>query len=176
MSTSLPAGRVHLAHVRLAFPKLWTAEQVNGQGKPKFSAAFLLAPGHATLRELEAGITRVAAAKWGKDAAATVKALKLGDKLPIHNGDAKPTLQGYAGNFYLNASSETRPRIVDRDGKTPIAEEDNKLDAGDFVNAGIDVWAQDHPQHGKRINAALVWVQFVKTGDRFRASTSVIVG
>ena len=177
MTTSnLPAGRVKLANVRLAFPKFWNAEQVNGAGAAKFSAAFLMPPGHPSLAAIDAAVQKVAVAKWGKDAAATLKALKLGDKLPVHDGDAKPTLSGYPGNFYLNASTATRPQIVDRDGKTPITADDNRIDSGDPVNAGVDVWAQDHPQHGKRVNAALAWVQFVKVGDRFRASASVTSG
>jgi len=173
MSTKLPIGRVKLSNVRLAFPKLWTAEQINGQGKPKFTAAFLMPPGHPGIKEIERVAMLVAREKWADKAEANFKALKLGGKFCLYNGDAKPNLAGYPGNFFVNASSEVRPTVVERDGTTPVVE-GGSVYSGCYVNAGIDLWAQDHQQHGKRINAALAWVQAYRDGDRFGPGAAVI--
>jgi hypothetical protein len=55
--------------------------------------------------------------------------------------------------------------IIDRD-KSPLAEEDNRIYAGCYVNAIFSLWAQNN-QYGKRINAQLDGVQFAKDGEPF---------
>ena len=44
--TPVPVGRIILKNVRLAFPNLFKASQVNGQGDPKYSAALILPADH----------------------------------------------------------------------------------------------------------------------------------
>ena len=39
--------------------------------------------------------------------------------------------------------------------------------AGCYVDAVIDIYAQDHPQYGRRINCGLLGVRFVRDGDAF---------
>jgi len=65
----------------------------------------------------------------------------------------------------VSARSKTRPTVLNRD-KTPVAEADGVLYGGCYVNALLDVWAQDNA-FGKRINATLKGVQFVRDGDAF---------
>jgi tripartite-type tricarboxylate transporter receptor subunit TctC len=48
-----------------------------------------------------------------------------------------------------------------------LTEDDNKPFAGCYVNATIRLWAQDN-QYGKRINAQLRAVQYVKDGAAFK--------
>jgi hypothetical protein len=55
--------------------------------------------------------------------------------------------------------------VVDRD-RTPLTASDGKPYAGCFVNAVVELWAQDN-QYGKRINASLGGVQFAADGDAF---------
>ena len=50
--------KVKLANVRLAFPDLFEATQVNGQGDHKFRATFLLTPDHPANKDIEAAIKR----------------------------------------------------------------------------------------------------------------------
>jgi hypothetical protein len=47
-----------------------------------------------------------------------------------------------------------------------IIESDNKVYAGCVVNATVRLWAQDN-NYGKRINAQLRAIQFVKDGAQF---------
>jgi hypothetical protein len=54
---------------------------------------------------------------------------------------------------------------VDRD-RSLITEDDNKLYAGCYVNAIIELWVQDN-SYGKRVNANLLGVQFFKDGEPF---------
>ena len=55
--------------------------------------------------------------------------------------------------------------VINRD-KTPITEDDNVVYAGCYVNAIITLWAQNN-SYGKRVNAQLDGVQFVRDGEPF---------
>lgn len=156
--------KVKLSNVRLAFPKLFKAESVNG-GEPTFSAAFLMDPAHPAVKEIKAAIDKVGEAKFGAKWAPVKKGLEAQDKLALHDGDTKADLAGYEGNLFINASNKTRPLIIDRD-KTPLDSADGKPYAGCYVNASIELWAQDN-SFGKRVNASLRGVQFLKDGDAF---------
>ena len=157
--------KLTIKNARLAFPKLFKAEQVNGEGEPKFGAAFLLPPNHPSIVELKKAFDTVGQAKWGEKWPAVKKQLETGDKLALHNGDTKSDLDGYEGNFFINAATATRPLVIDA-ARNPLTAEDGKPYAGCYVNASIELWAQDN-KFGKRINASLRGVQFYKDGDAF---------
>lgn len=157
--------KLTLKNVRLAFPKLFVAASVNG-GEPTFGAAFLLDPKHPQLEEIRAAMAEVGKNKWGAKWPQIEAGLKAQDKLALHDGNIKADLDGYAGNFYVNANNKTRVTVVDRD-RTPLVQADGKPYAGCYVNASIEFWAQDNAQHGKRINASLRGVQFLKDGEAF---------
>lgn len=153
-----------IQNVRISFPNIFAAK-ANEQGKEQFSAAFLFAPDHAGIPALDAVIEEVGKAKWGAKWPAVKKELTAGGKLLVHNGDSKASLAGYEGNLFLNAYNTVRPTVVDRD-RTPLTAQDGKPYSGSFVNAIIDIWAQDN-SYGKRINAQLQGIQFVKDGEAF---------
>lgn len=160
--------QITLKNVRLAFPALWEAKSIgtDPKAKPKFGAALLFAEGSEAYKALEAAQTAVAKEKWGGKVETVMKGLRATpDKLVLKNGDTKAEYEGYEGNYFCNANNAVRPTVVDRD-RSPLAEADGKPYAGCYVNAIIDVWAQDN-QFGKRINASLKGVQFFKDGDAF---------
>lgn len=159
--------KVTLSNVRLAFPNLWTPETVNGEGEPRYGASFLMPKNHPDIAKVNAAIDAVAAEKWGAKAKAIVQGLRQQDKVCLHDGDGKPDYDGFPGNLYVQSASpkNSRPTVVDRD-RTPLVEEDGKPFGGCFVNAIVEIWAQDN-NYGKRINAQLKGVQYVRDGDRF---------
>lgn len=157
--------KLMLNNVRLAFPALWVAQRVNGEGEPAFSAALLMEPNHPSIKELEKAFAVVAKEKWGAKADAVLKALRATDKLCLHDGDTKSNYDGFPGNMFVSARSKVRPLVIDRD-RTPLAQEDGKPYSGCYVNAQIELWAQDN-KFGKRINAQLRGVQFFRDGDAF---------
>ncbi|NYT44581.1 DUF2815 family protein [Alcaligenaceae bacterium] len=157
--------KVSLKNVRLAFPTLFEAKTVNGEGKPAFSASFLLDPADPQVKTLQAAIEAVAKEKWGPKAEAILKQMRAQDKTALHDGDLKSNYDGFPGNLYVSSRSNTRPLIIDAD-KTPLAEQDGKPYAGCYVNANVELWAQDN-NYGKRVNAQLRGVQFFKDGDAF---------
>ena len=157
---------IMLSNVRLAFPQLWEAVQVNGEGKAAFSASFLMPLDHPDVAKIKAAIAEVAKAKWGEQAGEILNLLVAADKVCLHNGDAKSNLEGYAGNLFVSARGPTRPLVIDMDPNVILHAADGRPYSGCFVNAQISLWAQQN-NYGKRINAQLRGVQFFRDGEAF---------
>ena len=157
--------KLMLKNVRLAFPSLFEAKTVNGEGKPAFSASFLINPKDPQVKTIQQAIEATAKDKWGAKADTVLKAIRAADKSALHDGNAKAEYDGYADMLYLSARNQARPLVIDAD-KSPLAVADGRPYAGCYVNASVDLWAQDNA-YGKRINASLCGVQFVRDGDAF---------
>jgi hypothetical protein len=151
--------QILLKNVRLSFPQIWTPKSFAPGQDPRFNANFLLdkAENADQIKKLKEAIEKVAAEKW--------KGKKPGGlKICLGDGEEKD-YDGYADAMFVSASTKVRPVIVDQK-KNPLAEEDGKPYAGCYVNAAISLWAQDN-QWGKRVNATLDAIQFVKEGEPF---------
>lgn len=157
--------KLKLVNVRLAFPALFEAKTVNGEGKPAFSASLLLDPSDPQVKTVNQAIDAVAKEKWGAKADAVLKTMRATDKVCLHDGDLKEQYDGFAGNLYISSRSAARPLVIDAN-KSPLTEKDGKPYAGCYVNASIELWAQDN-NYGKRVNASLRGVQFLRDGDAF---------
>ena len=118
-----------------------------------------------------AALRQAAADKWGEAKAdAAVKGLTAGNKIALIDGDAKGNYDGVEGNMALAAHAQENapPRLVD--GQRILLPQNTPLIyAGCYVNASVEIWAQDN-QWGKRLNAQLRGVQFVRDGDSFSAA------
>lgn len=161
--------KLSLKNVRLAFPQLFTAK-ADKNGNLKFSATLIFAPDHPAYKAIKAAEQEVGLEKWKDKWKGIEKQIATKDRMALHDGDAKEQYDGYAGNYFVNASNKVRPLAIDRD-KSALSEEDGKLYAGCFVNASIELWAQDN-EHGKAINCSLRGVQFASDGDAFAAGGS----
>ena len=157
--------KLKLSNLRLAFPQLFEAKTVNGEGKPAFSATLLIKPTDPQVKAINAAIDAVAKEKWGAKADAILKQLRAADKTALHDGDMKSTYDGFEGMLYVSARNAVRPTVLDRD-KAPLVAADGKPYAGCYVNAVLELWAQDNA-FGRRVNATLMGVQFHGDGDAF---------
>jgi hypothetical protein len=165
--------KIKLPGVRLLYgAALFEAQKgPNGEGDPKFSATFGIPNDSPLIAEIKAGFKKVAEEKWGAKAAEVFAMLKAGDKLCLHDGAAKGDREGYAGHQYLSASNKLKPLVCDNAAApgttTPriLTATDGRVYSGCFVNATIELWAQDN-KFGKRINASLMGVQFARDGAR----------
>ena len=158
---------VLLKNVRLAFAQnIFEAGSINGS-KPTFSAKGIFDDGSDAHKTLLAAEEEVATAKWGAKAKSTLDIIRKKNEGVVKDGDLKPEWDGFEGHLYVNTSNEKRPTIIDRD-QTPLARSDGKPYGGCIVNLMADVWAQDN-QFGKKVNATLTGIQFVKDGDAFAA-------
>lgn len=156
---------IMLTNVRAAFPNYWVATKMKEKDKAAFSGSFIMPPDHPDVVKIRIAISEVAAAKWGDAATDILKALIAGDKVCLHNGDLKAQYDGFAGNFYISTRSYSRPLVIGQD-KAMLAEEDGKPYSGCYVNAQVSLWAQSN-SWGKRVNAQLGGVQFLRDGESF---------
>lgn len=170
---TIPATRVMLEKVRLAFPTLNEPEQFNGEGKPRYSATLLLEKNSPNHKACVAALRAAAAAKWGEAKAdAAVKSLTAGLKVALADGDLKSQYDGFDGMMFVSAHSQAAnpPRLLDGQRKE-LPRNTPMIYAGCYVNASIEFWGQDN-QYGKRINAQLRGVQFHSDGDSFGAGSA----
>lgn len=157
--------KVQMKDVRLSFVNVFEAKAPTGGGEAKFSCALIFPKDHPQKAEIERAIVTVAKEKWGDTKYMDVlKSLKAGDKLCLHDGDAKAETPGYAGNLFVNASNKIRPLVIDGQ-RAPLTAADGKPYAGCYGNVIVELWAQDN-QFGKRVNASLLGVQFTRDGER----------
>ena len=162
--------KIMLKNVRLAFPTLWEPKTVAGEGEPAFSASALVEPTDPQVKAIDAAIEQIAKDKWGAKADAILKQIRAQDRTALHDGDLKAQYAGFEGMKYVSARNKVRPGVFDTD-RTPLGQSDGKPYAGCYVNMSVELWAQDN-QYGKRINASLRGVQFVRDGDAFAGGGS----
>lgn len=165
-------ARVQLQEVRLSFPDLFIpTEFEKGDGKARFNAAFLTVPGTENDKRIWAAIQQVAIEAWGqKDPAkglAKVREYEGNSNKFCYIDGNKKDYDGYKSMFCLSShrkAADGRPSVLDRN-KAPLTLADGKPYAGCYVNALVEIWAQDGTNSG--IRCGLLGVQFVKDGDAF---------
>lgn len=157
-----------LEDVRIAFPELFVPKQVNNQGKAAYSACFLMPPSHPVVMKVKTAIATVAKAKWPTEYAEILPALVAGDKVCLHNGDMKANYDGFPGNLYVSARGQMAPLVIGQDPNVKLTALDGKPYSGCYVNAQVAIWAQQN-QYGKRVNAQIRGVQFLRDGEAFGA-------
>lgn len=166
---------VSLQNVRLAFPAVF-APQAFGDGNPAYGAKLIVEPGSPNTAVIRKALAEAAKAQWGDKAETIVKQLMSDKKSawtegPYRNKDGD-VYDGFEGNYFLSTRSEKlRPTALSRD-KQPVTEADGVIYAGCYVDASVDIYMQDSPKWGRRINAVLRGVRFRKDGDAFGGSSA----
>lgn len=190
--------RFKLRDARLAFPDVHTPRIDAKTGRKSFGAKLIIPPDHVqtvdakTRAELtKAGIKLppdpkakiktvplfrqiekvLARAKWNDKADAILKALGTQDKLFLHDGATKSEYEGFEGNLFVSANNKIKPSLWDQ-MKNEVDEASGVIYSGCFVIASLDFWAQDHKEHGKRLNAGLRGLQKLRDGDAFAGGGS----
>jgi len=150
---------IRLENVRLSFPNLYKKSSYLGEttANSKYGATFLIPKSdRRTKKKIDAMMEKL------------IKEKKLGkvksDKYCIKDGDDSE-YDNFIDNWSIKATNKKRPKTIDRK-REQVDEEDELFYAGCYVNAVIQFWAQDN-KYGKRVNANLLGVQFVKDGEAF---------
>ena len=163
--------KVKLSKVRLTFPVLWEPKEYTpGDGKPRYSASFLVGPGSENDRAIRKAILEVATESANGDKEKAKKIVKSisGDsgKFCYQDGDLKE-YDGYAGNWCLAShrrAGDGPPALVGRGGpKDVLTAADGLLVSGYYVNATVEIYYQTNKFPGVR--ATTMGIQFVEKGD-----------
>lgn len=151
-------AKIKIPASRLSFPSLFRTAKFGDDDTGKYEATFMLNKvDHADLIEkIKGEINRLM-----KD---ELKAKIGSDKICLKDGD-ETSRDEYQGHYTIKASTKKRPLVIDRN-KSPVTEDDNIVYAGCYVNGIVTLWVQNN-QFGKRINAQLDGIQFVRDGEPF---------
>lgn len=172
-------AKVLLKNVRLSFPSIFEAEQYEGSGPFRYRATFLVEPGSENHKKLQAAQIEVAKETWKDDYKKVLGKADDDSKLRFLVDGNKKEYDGYENMIAVSATrdqSKGRPLILDKNPKLPNGDNniltvaDGRPYGGCYVNATIEVWAQNN-KFGKTTRAQLLAIQFVKDGDAFGAST-----
>lgn len=148
-------SKMMIKNVRLSFPSIFQRAVFDGQ-EGKYEATVLIDKKDTKTKKILDKAIAEAIAEANIKVASDKRCLKDGDESDY---------DGYEGNWSLKAANSKRPTVLNRD-KTPLTEDDEVLYAGCYVNVVIDLWVQNN-KFGKRVNANLYGVQFVKDGEPF---------
>jgi hypothetical protein len=162
--------KVILKKVRLSFPDLFEAKDYQDNKKFRYSAAFLITPGSENDKAIQAAILAEAKAKYDKNPGQIEGWRSNPNKFCYTPGELKQ-YDGYAGMMALSShryQEQGRPGVFDKN-KAPLSADDGKPYAGCYVNAVVEIWAQDGKNAGMR--CGLVSVQFDSDGDAFSSGT-----
>lgn len=165
--------KAKLKNVRLFFNNPFKAEEYEqGDGKPRYSATFGISKTDtAQLAVIEAAMQEEAKAAWPKAAAKTLESIR-GDRNKFCLGDGDKVRWAGAEGCMVLASHrkerDGRPLVIDRD-KSPLTEKDGKPYSGCYVNATVEIWAQDGANTGMR--CGLLAIQFDHDGDSFSGAS-----
>lgn len=158
-------GSLIVKNVILSYPHLFEPWGMAGS-KAKYSAKFLLPRDERKddINKILSYLQSLAVEKFKQKCAATNLFLRDG-QLTGKDDDAP--------FFSISASDTHRPQVVDRDRSVLYPEDaDEKMYPGAIVNVHIKPWVQDN-QYGRKVNANLLAVQFVRDGERLAAARSV---
>lgn len=156
---------ITLPEVRIAFcDSLFEKKAVMG-GKPQHSSTFIFGEDHPAFDLVSDTIDQVGSEKFKEKWPQVKKELEMSAKTCLKDGEYKSSYEGFAGNWFVTANN-SRGVVGVYDQQAKLTNNQSLIYAGCYVNAVVDIWAMDN-QHGRRICATLVGVQFVKDGDSF---------
>lgn len=153
------SNKVITGKVRFSYANVWEPKSVNGSD-PKYSVSLIIPKSdEKTLQKIKAAIE--AAKKDGVS--------KLGGKIPanlktpLRDGDVdRPDDEAYAGSYFINANSHTRPGIVDKNVQ-PILDP-TEFYSGCYGRASIVFYAYN-ANGNKGIAAGLQNLQKLEDGE-----------
>lgn len=165
--------KILIENVRISYEHVWEPKAIEGSnGGPKYSVSILLPPDHPQMNAIQNALNAAYAkgieTKWGGRAPAVFRN-------PIRSGNEKDTTKNpeYAGVYFMSASNDRQPMIVDRD-KSPlradVASEKAKIYSGAYCNVLVNLFPYKNVSTG--VGCSLLGVQFVADGEAFASQAS----
>lgn len=160
--------------VRLSFLHVDEPKKFNdaADAKAKYQGTALIDPttveGAELIKRLKGEIIALAKKAYGDQLPAEIRS---GQNLCLQNntlpdGTPRKEYDGYKGMYYFVASNDAAPIVYNRKAEIITPSEEQYPESGDYGIVKAKLWAQDN-EYGKRINANLLTVQFVRAGEKF---------
>jgi hypothetical protein len=163
----MPAKVIKLENVRLSFPDIFQPRKQDDGSKGSYGASLIMAPDHPAVQIIAAEMIALAKEKWPKDHEVNYAAMKETARLCLRGGAGKAKFAGYKGNVYISANNKSPIKVFDSKNRMITSECEEAPYAGCNVNATVELWVQDHPSFGQRINATLRGIQFHSDNEAF---------
>ena len=170
MDTSRSSSTKISSHSRFSvwrFPYVFNPAakyKFNPAAKPQY-AIVMLFPKTEKLEAMRALAKLCVIDRWGADPAKWPKGLKN----PFRDGDEKPNLQGYAGHYFIRATSNRPIAVVDASMQEVI--EPGKVYGGAYARANVNCFAYPSvkgPDMGNRgVSFGALALQLVRDGEPF---------
>lgn len=166
------ATRVVLKNVRVSYPNVFKPRASEEGKEPKYSMCCVLKRDDKFYAENKAKIDAAidellqevgAKYKLPKDPKTGKYKPTAAFKLPVRDGDEKTGDELYEGADFINASSKSKPGLVDLALK-PISEESEEFYAGCYARVSINFYAFDTGT-AKGIAAGLENIQKTRDGE-----------
>lgn len=171
--------KIKLENVRLSFPELFEAKEFEtGDGKPRYSATFLIDPKTDAHKKIEDAINAAAKETFKEKAALKLKSIRGDSKACCYmSGDLKE-YDGWEGKMALTSHRRAKDgpvgvygNFIDpQTGKVVAFTRESQGKPGTpyggcYVNATVEIYAMDGKNAGVR--CGLTAVQFDHDGDSF---------
>jgi hypothetical protein len=167
MSTQTQTTKVVTGVVRLSYAHLFEPTSINEGEDKKYSVSILIPKkDKETIAKIEAAIaaaTEQGKAKWGGKIPAKLK-------LPLRDGDEdRPDDDAYVGHYFINASTKSKPGVVDKD-LNPVLDQE-EVYSGCYGRVSINFYPFE-ASGNKGVAAGLNNVQKLKDGEPLAGKAS----
>lgn len=159
MESKKKAGKIFTPVFRVSFPNILNAK-ANQRGEMRYSIAMLFDKKKTDFSELKKMVANAIKEKWGDKP-------PKGLRSPFRDGDEKD-YEGYKGNIFCNASSVSRPGLLDEKAQPII--DPQEFYPGCFAHATVTAFAYDH-MGNQGVAIGLRNIQKVKDGDPIAGRT-----
>lgn len=131
--------RIMLKNVRLSYAHVWEPQPAReADREPKYATSIIIPKSDAAqIKKIEAAIEALLKAEGPAKFGGKVPP-RGSLKLPLRDGDTERDDEAYQDAMFLNASSKTRPGIVDQNVE-PILDRD-EIYSGVYVNISIELY------------------------------------
>jgi hypothetical protein len=166
---TVPSTKVIGGPARASYAHVFTPTSMDPDDpKKKYSIALLISKKEtALIKEIRAAIknaTEAAKSKWGGKIPANLRN-------PLRDGDEeKPGDDIYEGHYFINASSPSKPGVIDKD-RNPLTSED-EFYSGCYCRFSINFFGYNTAGN-KGVGAGLNHLQKIKDGERLGGRASV---
>lgn len=159
-------GTILIENVRCSYPHLFVPQEGDKPGDKSYSMTALLPKKtHKAAQEL---ITKACRELLEENKAKFKKGERVAlaaDRKFLRDGDLSGKTENEA-MFTISAREKKRPSVRNKDKSVIDSSESDIIYGGCYVNVLIRPWFQDN-DYGKRLNANLIAVQFVRDGEPF---------
>jgi hypothetical protein len=168
MANDYANTKVVTGKVRLSYAHIWEPKAIDEGQEPKYSVSIIIPKNDkATIKKIKEAI---------KNASERGKADKFGGKVPanlktpLRDGDEeRPDDDAYADSYFLNASSRTRPGVVDKNLNKVL--DQDEVYSGCYARVSINFYPFA-VSGNKGIAAGLGNIQKVADGEPLGGRTS----